>query len=91
MNNADGGVYPATIEVALTGAYSNTVTPVCASGGSVKGCLQVTYLGAFTVTQEPDSKGVVGYFTALDPLAGGVTGTGNAPGPLALVKTRLVF
>ncbi|HEV8445313.1 MAG TPA: pilus assembly protein TadG-related protein [Gemmatimonadaceae bacterium] len=91
MDNANGGTYPTTIEVALTGNYSNTVTPVCASGGSVKGCLQVLYLGAFTVTQEPDSKGVVGYFTTADPKAGGITGTGTSPGPLALVKTRLVF
>jgi hypothetical protein len=34
---------------------------------------------------------VTGYFTALDPKAGGITGTGNSPGPLAQVKTRLVF
>lgn len=91
MDNASGSSYPATIEVALTGSYSNTVTPACAEGGAIKGCFQVLYLGAFTVTERPDSKGVTGYFTALDPLAGGVTGTGNAPGPLALVKTRLVF
>ena len=91
MNNAGGNTYPATIEVALTSAYSNTVSPVCASGGAIKGCMQVLYLGAFTVTQEPGGKGVTGYFTALDPKAGGVTGTGTSPGPLALVKTRLVF
>lgn len=91
MNNADGGTYPATIEVALTGAYSNTVSPVCASGGSIKGCLQVKYLGAFTVTRQPDSKGVTGYFTALDPRAGGIVGTGTSPGPLAEIKTRLVY
>jgi Flp pilus assembly protein TadG len=91
MNNAGGGTYPATIEVALTGAFSNTISPACASSGAIKGCLQVLYLGAFTVTQEPGGKGVTGYFTALDPKAGGVTGTGTAPGPLALVKTRLVF
>jgi len=91
MNGISGGSYPATIEVALTGNYSNTVSPVCASGGSIKGCLQVKYLGAFTVTQEPGGKGVTGYFTALNPLPGGVTGTGGSPGPLAQVKTRLVF
>jgi hypothetical protein len=91
MNNTNGGSYPATIEVALTSAYSNTVSPVCASGGAIKGCFQVAFLGAFTVTQQPDSKGVTGYFTALDPKAGGIVGTGTAPGPLALVKTRLVF
>jgi Flp pilus assembly protein TadG len=91
MNNTNGSTYPATIEVALTGSYSNTVTPACASTGSIKGCLQVMYLGAFTVTQEPGGKGVTGYFTALDPKSGGVTGTGTSPGPLALVKTRLVF
>jgi hypothetical protein len=91
MNNVVGGSYPATIEVALTGNYSNTITPACASNGAIKGCFQVLYLGAFTVTEEPGGKGVTGYFRALDPNAGGVTGTGNAPGPLALVKTRLVF
>ena len=43
MDNVDGGNYPATIEVALTANFSTT-TPGC-SGGKIKGCFQVVYLG----------------------------------------------
>ena len=91
MNGISGSTYPATIEVALTDQFSTSVTPACNATGSIKGCFHVAYLGAFTVTQEPAGKSVVGYFTALDPRPGGVTGTGTSPGPLAVIKTRLVF
>ena len=91
FNNLNGGSYPATIEVILADQFSTTINAVCNPSGSIKGCLHVAFLGAFTATQEPGSKGVTGYFTALDPKAGGVTGTGNSPGPLAIVKTRLVY
>lgn len=91
MDGIVGGTYPATIEVALTDQFSTAITPACNAIGQVKGCFHVAFLGAFTVTQQPGGKNVVGYFTAADPKAGGVTGTGTSPGPLSVVKTRLVF
>jgi hypothetical protein len=91
LNNANGSSYPVSIEVAITGNFSTTVSPVCAAGGNIKGCLQVLYLGAFTATVMPDNKGVTGYFTALAPRAGGIVDSSATAGPLARIKTRLVF
>lgn len=84
--NASGGNYPVTVEVLLADQIG---TPQPGLGCP---CLHVAYVGAFTFTQAPDNKGVVGYFSALSPPSGGIVTSGTGSGPLELfTKTHLVY
>ena len=94
LSNADGGSGPppaVTVEVVLADAIGS---PTDKFGATVAGCpcLHVGYVGAFTFTAT-DNKSVTGYFTTLDPLAGGIVQSDSShSAPLGQIsKIRLIY
>lgn len=92
---APGGAPPVTVEVMLADSFSSpTGCPAGQGSSALKGCFHVKYIASFTVTGftgNGANTSVIGFFSVA-PVSGGIVSTDSTlVGPVAKLKTRLVF